>query len=137
MSCLLDFLVSCFRFKNSIHPLPPEATSNTPVHTPVTHTHIRNNPQSTPAQAEMTCPICLEPIGRRSPSTTLVCKNRPCKTYYHKSCFQAWQQRRGDNTPTCLICTLPQVKQYRKKRKNNRCRSRIIHVRPRPQNPFY
>ena len=123
MSCLLDLLFQMFR-----KPRIPTPTAPPRRGVPLPQVEREQGPQVERERGPQ-CPICLESIGRKSRATTLVCRNRPCKTYYHKSCFLDWLAHCNSTEPKCVICTLPKVGAYRKKRKPTQ--NRIIYVRPR------
>ena len=128
MSCLLDLLFQWIKKRGpgsqSPRPLPREVEVEVEVE--------MNRPlPPLPDMDEPHCPICLEPIGRKTKNHTMVCRNRPCKTYYHKACFRDWMTHSGSNSPKCLICTLPKVTAYRKRKTRRVPQTRIIYVRPR------
>lgn len=64
------------------------------------------------------CPICLERVTKET-SNKIICKNKKCKTYYHKECINEWVKNKPAGELKCLICTLPTIGKAQGNRRNN------------------
>ena len=66
------------------------------------------------------CPICLERVTKDT-RNKIICKNKKCKTYYHKKCINEWIKNKPPGDLKCLICTLPTIgkQQIDNNRQNN------------------
>tara|TARA_B100000575_G_C23142348_1_gene665209 strand:- start:1007 stop:1774 length:768 start_codon:yes stop_codon:yes gene_type:complete len=55
-----------------------------------------------------TCPICLEKLTKDTPYK-IVCKNKKCRTHYHRKCLTEWNKNKPPGDLKCLVCTMKTI----------------------------